>query len=277
MRCMTVITIAITAIGLTTVDCTRKDTPCQCPPTRYGGGNYHSQYYEDYILAFVFKGTEKGYYIDVGANNPDTENVTRSFYEKGWRGVNIEPNVLRFHQIKKARPRDSNYNCGIGSAEGTMTFYLPGSNIDGLATFDKEVADRLTRECSFEFKQVPVPVTTLNKIIEKASLPKINFISIDVEGFEQQVIESADLKKYRPEVLCIEATESLSTMPSYYKWEHLLFKNDYLFAMFDGLNRYYVHKDHTEILPLFIEAQRCILYSKYKRKVRFEGWDPWRK
>jgi FkbM family methyltransferase len=248
---------------------------CDCPASKFEEGSYYSQYYEDYILAYVFKNFKNGYYIDVGANDPNNANVTRYFYERGWRGINIEPNVELFKRIVQCRPRDSNYNCGISNKEGTLDFYQETEGSMGLSTFDKAIAEREKKEYGTLFKEIPVPVTALDKIAAKASLPEITFISIDVEGFEKQVLESIDLVKYKPFVLCIEATEPMTEIPSYMAWEKIVVDKKYVFAMFDGLNRFYVHKDHVDLLPRFIDIDRCVKKSKFKRKVRMNGIGLW--
>jgi FkbM family methyltransferase len=269
--------LAASALGmLMATSCTHVTYTCDCPSSRYEGGKFYAQFYEDYILSVVFKDVATGLYVDVGANDPDHNSVTRYFYERGWRGVNIEPNQDRFREIVKARPRDSNYNVGIANTEGTMTFYQAPRDEDGLSSFDKADVDRLTRERHITFTEIPVQVTPLSKVLATAALAKIDFMSIDVEGFEKQVLESLDLPRYKPDVLCIEATQPFTEISSHREWEEILLKNNYLFAMFDGINRYYVHKDRADLLPRFIEADRCVKLSKFKRKVNINGMGEWR-
>lgn len=249
---------------------------CDCPPSKFESGSYYSQFYEDYILAYVFQDYKTGFYVDVGANDPNQDSVTEYFYNRGWRGVNIEPIPEEFKKIVQARPRDSNYNVGISNAEATLTFYQAPGGRDELSTFDKANADNLKKKFGIVFKELSVPVTTLDIILQKAKLPEINFISIDVEGFEKQVIESINFSRYKPSVLCIEATEPTTDSPSYQAWEGLLIKNNYVFAMFDGLNRYYVHKDLvSSLLPRFIVIDMCVKKSKFKRQVKMDGHDHW--
>jgi len=267
---------AIVAVMAAAACCRGDDGACNCPPARSENGTYYSQYYEDYILAYVFKGVKKGFYIDVGANDPMVDNITRLFYELGWNGMNIEPNVEKFKLLVHHRPRDSNDNYGIADREGTLSFYLEtDGGSAGLSTFDKENALQLQKDKKASFKEIQVPVTTLNRLLARMRpQPEITFISIDVEGFEKQVIESIDLGKYKPVVLCVEATQPMSSNPAYQAWEGLLLKRNYLFAIFDGLNRYYVHKDHSDLLFRFIDIDRCVKINKYKRNVKLDAWGP---
>ena len=261
---------------------------CACGPSRFEPASttywithlgrpapvYYGQFYEDYILAHVFEAQTRGFYIDVGANDPNNANTTRYFYERGWNGINIEPNALEFRKIVESRPRDINWNVGIADREGTMTFYQAKDEQSGLSTFDANDVERLKRG-GFQFTELPVQVTTLDALLAKSVVPEISFVSIDVEGFEQQVIESIDLVRHRPLVLCVEATMPLSPVAAYGAWEPLVLEAGYLFAMSDGLNRYYVRKDRLDLLSRFIVADMCVKQSKLKRGVRLDGISSW--
>lgn len=266
-------------------------TDCECAPSQFENTTYlyqithfermatvyYGQFYEDYVLAYVFRGQKNGFYIDVGANDPNKANTTRYFYERGWRGINIEPNAVEFRKIVESRPRDINYNVGVANSEGTMTFYQAAGSQSGVSTFDRDDAERLTRERGVVFSERRVQVTTLNALLAKTSIPQISFLSIDVEGFEKQVIESIDLVRYKPAVLCIEATQPLSEVAAYGAWEPLVLRAGYLFAMSDGLNRYYVHRDRLDLLSRFIFVDMCVKQSKLKRHVRMDGIRSWDK
>jgi FkbM family methyltransferase len=256
--------------------CRGGNPACDCPRSRFESGAYFSQLYEDYVLAYVFQDRKMGFYVDVGANDPNHDNVTKIFYERGWRGVNIEPNLDEFEKIIRARPRDSNYNVGISDSETTLPFYQAQDGTHALSTFDKANAERLNKIQGTVFKEIPIPVTSLTKILRQAALPEISFVSIDVEGFEKHVLAGLDFKEFSPAVVCIEATESSTEAPAYLSWEELLVKNNYVFAMFDGLNRYYVHRDHiSSLLPRFVFIDMCVKKSKLKRHIKLNGYDPW--
>ena len=265
------------AVLITVAHCRQENGSCDCPPSKFENGMYYSQTYEDYILAYVFKNVASGFYIDVGANDPNVFNVTRFFYERGWRGINIEPNVMLFKRIIEFRPRDINYNCGISNTEGNLKFYQESNKVDDLmplSTFDKAIAEMHKKKHGVPFTEILVPVTTLNNLLAKISIPEISFISIDVEGFEKQVVESIDLARYKPVVLCIEET-SPGENASYADWEKIVINSNYVFAMSDGVNRYYLHKSHIELLSRFIDIDRCVKLSKYKRQVKMDGWSSW--
>jgi FkbM family methyltransferase len=256
---------------------------CRCAPSKFEGGSFHGEYYEDYVLSSVLDGAASGTYIDVGANHPIENSVTALFYERGWHGITIEPNPEYVPLYARLRPRDVHLNLGIASAGGTLTFYRvtdpPGGDgtwaSGGLSTFDPAVAER-GRRAGLKVSESMVPVTTLNNVLAQRPLEEITILNIDVEGFEKQVLESIDLRKHRPLVIVVEACLPGTEVPSYEPWEGLLLRADYAPAMSDGLNRYYVPRDRVELLARFIHVDMCVKRSKLARGVRLDGWMPWR-
>jgi hypothetical protein len=97
-----------------------------------------AQNLEDVVLHRALMGITHGFYVDVGANSPNEQSVTRAFYERGWHGINIEP-ALGFHEeLIAARPHDINLAVAAGDRIGTVTFYdIPGSE---LSTGDADLA-----------------------------------------------------------------------------------------------------------------------------------------
>ena len=232
-----------------------------CPVPRQGGNSdLYSQYFEDYILSIVFKDVQKGSYIDVGANHPDYSSVTKYFYKKGWRGINIEPIPQAHQMFLNERPGDINLNIGASNRQNEMQFYRifrKDSKRDVLSTFNKEIFLK-TRKDGYNYESIKIPVTTLNQVLNMHPLKEISFINIDVEGHEKQVLEGLDLKKHRPAVFIIEATEPGTSIPSHETWELILLNNNYEFILFDGLNRYYLANDHRgKFINNFKKAYTC--------------------
>jgi FkbM family methyltransferase len=251
---------------------------CRCGPSKFEGGSFHGEYYEDYVLASVLDGVASGTYIDVGANHPIENSVTALFYERGWQGITIEPNPEFIPLYAKLRPRDIHLNIGIASSWGTLTFYKvtdkPGGDdryaAGGLSTFDPAVAKQW-RRAGLTVTESMVPVTTLNRVLEERPLEEITILSVDVEGFEKQVLESIDLRRHRPLVIVVEACLPGTEIPSYEPWEGLLLRAGYAPAMSDGLNRYYVPRDRVDLLARFIHVDMCVKRSKLARGVRLDG------
>lgn len=205
---------------------------------------------EDVLLDRAFARGLKGFYVDVGAHDPVTHSVTKHFYDLGWHGVNIEPVREVFERLEAERERDVNLNVGISDEEGSLTLYEspPGT---GLSSFSAEIA-RHHRESGWKIVERSVPVTTLSNVCDAhVGDTTIDFLSIDVEGFERHVLAGADFERYRPRVVVVEATRPGSSVPSHDGWEKLLLSAAYSFATFDGLNRYYVREEDQHLLDAF--------------------------
>lgn len=209
---------------------------------------FYAQFHEDEKLVALLGDKPSGFYIDVGAWHPITDSVTKHFYEKGWHGLNVEPLPEYFEMLVEDRLGDVNLQCAIGDVGGGRIESLyrvsmtPGVAIagSGLSTFDgRNALDAVTR-AGFALNEVKVPVYTLAEICAQ-HVPDgtlIDFLKIDVEGWEEQVIRGADWSRWRPRFLCIEATRPSSQIPAW-DWEPLLLAAGYRFIEFDSLNRWY--------------------------------------
>ena len=252
-------------------------TTIQCPARgAFGNGpTYYSQFYEDYILGYVFKNQTGGFYVDVGANDPDKSSVTKYFYLAGWRGINIEPIPELVEKLNKSRPEDTNMGVAISDRRGVLIFYKGLGDASGLSTLNPAIAAS-HRAKGFEFTRIKIPVTTLNAVLDEHAKDKqdITFLNVDVEGFEKQVFSSIDFKRYHPRVIMAEATAPLTEMATHQGWESILTGNGYVFAMDDGLNRYYVHSSQEALLPKFIEADFCVLRDKLAKRINLDGFEP---
>ena len=114
----------------------------------------YAQNYEDVMLYRALKGVEKGFYIDVGAMDPVMGSVTKAFYERGWRGINIEP-IKQWHEkLMLDRPEDINLNVAILDKPGSVQFY----NVEetGLSTIDKTLAERHLKERGYKFSDITI-------------------------------------------------------------------------------------------------------------------------
>jgi FkbM family methyltransferase len=206
----------------------------------------YAQNREDVRLARAFAGRASGFYVDVGAHDPVIFSMTKHFYELGWHGLNLEAAPDAADAIQRARPRDTTVNVGVSDTEGELVFYQATSDAAGLSTFARDQAER-HRAAGFRFTERRIRVTSLTTLCEEHVREPIDFMSIDVEGFERNVLEGADLQRYRPKAVVVEATHPKSREPSHGAWEHLLLRASFRFVSFDGLNRFYVAEEHAEL------------------------------
>lgn len=206
----------------------------------------YAQNREDVLLDRLFPRGLNGFYIDVGANDPVQNSVTKHFYDLGWRGVNIEPAAAPFERLREARARDINLNIGISDREDILTFHEFPPDISGASTFSSEQA-AWHRDRGHHSEERLVPVTTLAKICAEHVDAEIDFLTVDVEGHERKVLEGGDWARWRPRVVVVEATQPATTSPTHHQWEDVLLGARYAFAAFDGLNRYYVREEDSHL------------------------------
>ncbi len=161
----------------------------------------YSQCGEDMILDTIFNDVKTGFYIDIGANNPFTQSNTYHFYRKGWHGINIDalPNSMK--SFNKFRRRDINIENAIGDKEEILEYYMFSSTFYN--TFSKDEAEK-RKSVSKLLEIRKIKTQKLSDILDKYSIERIDFISIDVEGFDLNVLKSNNWNKYRPKVIVTE-------------------------------------------------------------------------
>jgi FkbM family methyltransferase len=208
----------------------------------------YSQNAEDIRLWRVFRTVESGFYVDVGAADPNVDSVTRLFYERGWSGINVEPSPC-FDALNAARTRDVNLGIAIGETEGSVEFFLTYPYL-GMSTVDPSVHAKIPQAIE-RIEEVTVPQRRLESILrEHAPDRTIHFLKVDVEGAERQVLASSDWASFRPIVVVAESIESCGTSATHHDWEDILLNAGYQFAAFDGINRFYVDHEHGHLVPI---------------------------
>jgi FkbM family methyltransferase len=206
----------------------------------------YAQNGEDVVLWRALRHVEKGFYIDIGACDPDELSVTRVFYDLGWSGINVEPSKEFHDRCVARRPRDVNLNLAVTAAPGPVRFLnVPGT---GLSTTVESMAEAASaRGWTVEERQVRG--VTLANICAMADGGDIHFLKIDVEGGEHAVLSGGDFERFRPWIVVVEATIPNSTERSEHEWEPLLLRAGYDRCLFDGLNLYYLARERTELAP----------------------------
>ena len=209
----------------------------------------YAQNLEDVILWRALKNLdEAGFYIDLGAFDPEYDSVTKAFYDRGWRGINVEPNPQLSAQIESNRERDITVCKAIADTEGSMDMYFLSN--PGLSTLDAETSAK-HQQTGLSVDQQVVDVTTL-EVLWKSHVPpgqEVHFLKIDIEGFEKQALLGNDWTQNRPWIVVIESTLPMTQVESHGDWEYLLTDADYFFGYADGLNRFYVASEHDDLLP----------------------------
>jgi FkbM family methyltransferase len=209
----------------------------------------YTQNMEDTHLWLAFGGKRTGTYLDIGAGHPIADNVSFFFYERGWQGIAVEPQQKLVHLYARLRPRDAVVAALIGTQVGKADFHVFEA-FHGLSTTNMKHAEAATA-LGADYRTVKVPMITLAELCRKHSLGEIDFLKVDVEGAEADVLKSGDWKAFRPKVVVVEAIAPGSNEPSWESWEPFLLAQSYRFMLFDTLNRFYVAEEAKDIAARF--------------------------
>jgi|APSaa5957512535_1039671.scaffolds.fasta_scaffold116676_1 FkbM family methyltransferase len=169
----------------------------------------YSQEGEDMILQRLFEKQKTGFYVDVGAHHPRRFSNTYFFYKKGWCGINIDAMPNSMKRFNRSRPRDINIEKAISENEKILKYY--GFNEPALNGFSKKISEERNSKngYSIEFTK-DIKTCTLENILDN-NLPEnqeIDFLTIDVEGLDFEVLKSNNFEKYRPKVILVELLKS---------------------------------------------------------------------
>lgn len=209
---------------------------------------FYSQNFEDILLARCFADISIGFYIDVGAQDEEADSVTRHFYELGWSGINIEP-ISEFAESFKCRERDQTICCAAGSEERLMPMGV--SLASGLSSFDQGNAAK-TKSMGLLAETRLIKIRRLNDILLDLGISQKNFefLKVDVEGFELEVIKGTDLNRYRPRIILCEVTEP-NTCNKTQDFDELCRQVEsyqYEKIYFDGLNQWWCATEFSDVL-----------------------------
>ena len=159
---------------------------------------------ENIILERIFAKQFKGLYVDVGAHHPVRFSNTLNLYQKGWKGINIEPNQEVIKAFKKMRPRDINLNVAISTLKNRSYYYK--FKEPALNTMDIEMFKMREKQGYKCIEKIIVPTQTLSQVLSKYSKKKsvIDLLKIDVEGKELDVLKSNNWREFSPKVIICE-------------------------------------------------------------------------
>jgi FkbM family methyltransferase len=219
----------------------------------------YAQNQEDIILYRALCDVSKGFYIDVGAQQPVVDSVTKLFYERGWHGINIDPAPQWRSMLEADRPHDINLQMAVGARRGQMPFFVIPDT--GLSTANPEFSAQYAR-MGFATQKITVDVQTLDEICALYGVREVHFLKIDVEGGEKDVISGFSFDPIRPWIVVVEAIKPVSgrrdepdippqAIPTHAGWEPLLLAHGYEFVYWDGLNRFYLAREHEALRPRF--------------------------
>ncbi|MBV1701287.1 MAG: FkbM family methyltransferase [Hyphomicrobiales bacterium] len=208
----------------------------------------YAQNMEDMQLAHAL-GERVGFYLDIGAGHPIADNVSLYFYERGWRGLVVEPQPELARLYAALRPRDGCVQALIGQSSGVADFHV-FSTYHGLSTM-VEAHAKAAAQLGEAATTQQLPVQTLAQLCADHQVGEIDFLKIDVEGAEADVLMGNDWSRYRPKIIVAEAIAPGTQAPSHQAFEPFLQAQGYQFVLFDTLNRFYVAQECPEIIARF--------------------------
>lgn len=171
----------------------------------------YSQEGEDLILARMFEGKTNGFYVDVGAHHPKRFSNTYYFYLQGWKGINIDAMPGSMNIFKKIRSRDINLEIPISNTKQILTYYA--FDEPALNGFCKDIADKHSKtgvnKIIFEENMETHPLSeVLDQYIPQGQI--IDFLTVDVEGLEYQILSSNNWERYKPKIILVEDLQESS-------------------------------------------------------------------
>lgn len=206
----------------------------------------YAQNFEDVRLWRAFGDVGAGRYLDIGTQDPVDDSVNLAFYERGWRGVHVEPTPAYASAIGAARPDEIVIQAAVSNSPGPLKFFeIPET---GLSTGSIEIAER-HRAAGWGTREIVVPTVTLASIFDLMGHDPIHWLKIDVEGMEADVLSSWGDHPARPAALVIEATAPNTQDPTHEAWQEMVLLRGYSEVLFDGLSRYYVHETNAHRGP----------------------------
>jgi len=203
----------------------------------------HGQFAEDRILQEIFGDRAEGYCVEVGAYDGRTGSATYPFEKRGWQCLLVEPIPALVEEIRRHRA-STVVNCAVSDREGTATFFV-AENVEQMSTLDL-TADHLEwiEQVGGAVKEITVRTATLDSLLAEAAFPEIQFITIDVEGHEMEVLEGFTLETHRPRIVIIED----NSINGDRRVARHMSDRGYVHFRRTGVNEWYAHESDMELV-----------------------------
>jgi FkbM family methyltransferase len=212
--------------------------------------------FEDVMINRALSQVPQGFFIDVGAYQPVADSNTFCLYQRGWRGLVVEPQT-RFHPLWEAqRPEDILVRGAVGSTTGEVTFFEIAQREQN-ATTSEAIAAMHAREGKPVQRHTVQQYTLTDLLQQHRPSGDIHLLSVDVEGAELAVLQGLDRTRFRPWLIVLESTLPNRPQTNFDEWEPELLHTGYDFVYFDAVNRFYVAQEHAE-LKQFFQHPPCV-------------------
>jgi FkbM family methyltransferase len=198
---------------------------------------------EDILLDFFIGKKLKGVYVDIGANDPISGNNTYRFYKRGWRGINVDPNLTSITRLNQLRPGDINIQVAVSDFTGIGNLQTLGVDTS-ISSLNSNFISIMSEVTDTTPMSKEVTVTTLDQLLtENLTENSIDFLSVDAEGNDLQVLKGNDWEKYRPNFVLVEANKGASEIVSFME------SQNYLYLLSNGVNAFFIDKHFKSEFP----------------------------
>jgi len=229
-------------------------------------GSYHAQNGEDRWLEAYFGGRRDGYYVEVGAYDGSHLSNTYHFEQIGWSGVLVEPDPVMAAQCRRTRPASRTFACAVvGPRDGgeTVFFRVAEGQVYSTTHLSPAHRQRLDR-MGLQWQEVRVPARTLDSILAQAAPAQIDFVSIDVEGGELQVLHGFDLGRWKPAIVIVE-TNARRRDPAIRDY---FVSRGYAYRHSIDVNDFYAPLEHGAIATRIVDGARYLRHRFRRRLAR---------
>lgn len=234
------------------------------PVAPRSGESYRSQNGEDRWLDAHFGGKRAGFFVEVGAYDGVNLSNTYHFEQSGWTGILIEPDPEMADRCRRDRPRSLTFECAAGERAGEISFYkVAGGEAYSTTSLSVAHRERLDR-MGLAWREVRVAVRTLDSILQEAHAPKVDFVSIDVEGGELAVLRGFDIRRWKPAVVIVE-TNAARRDPAIRRY---FVANGYAYRHSIDVNDFYLLAESGRIPASVLDAANYLKHRAVRRLAR---------
>ncbi len=235
----------------------------------------HGQFGEDRVLQEIFGEQAEGYCVEIGAYDGRTGSASYPFERRGWHCLLVEPIPALVEEIRKHRACTV-VNCAVSDKEGTATLFV-AEKVEEMSTLDL-TPDRLEwiEQVGGAVKEITVRTATLDSLLAEAAFPEIQFITIDVEGHEMEVLEGFTLETHRPRIVIVEdnsASDDPRASGGDPRVGRHMSEHGYVHFRRTGVNEWYAHESDRELIrPGELRRfQRAKVRQRWKRRGKLLG------
>jgi FkbM family methyltransferase len=209
----------------------------------------YAQNFEDVMLWRALSDIQNGFYIDIGAQDPRIDSISRSFYEAGWRGVHVEPAPSFAEALRRDRPDEQVVEAAIGEGGGRRRFFeFPET---GLSTGVEDIAASHSKTAGLKARSLEVNCISLDDLLSSVGDRAIHWLKIDIEGMEGEALRSWNKNPARPWIVVVESTFPGTQVATQNQWLDQLLDRNYTEVYFDGLSRYFIFADQGDRAKFF--------------------------